>query len=126
MSVPKLLSLRTIVLKALATPRGSMKVTAALGELLAADAMVNLCSLVGFWNAMEHGEKELHRVAEIDQRAHEAVNQAWRTFEAAPDAMAASGEFVEVLRDATADLRSLLSGVDFYDDQVVNPRAAEG
>lgn len=121
MSSAKLQSIYTIVVRELQARKGSMKVTAALGELLAADMMVNLCSAAGVWNEEPYSDADRQVIDEVDQRVHVQVNEAWAAFEAAEDRVAASAQFVTVILSATKALRELVKGIDFYDDTVVDP-----
>src|SRR5260221_1630776 len=116
MSDPALLTIQQIVLRALHGRKGSLKVHAALGELMAADAMVNLCTFLGLEVEDSASPDERERVSRVDYRVVVEVNAAWSTFEAAEDNIAASRMLVPVLRAAAAELRGIVKHVDFYDD----------
>jgi len=121
MTSPRIQSISALVLRELQRRKGSMKVTAALGELLAADAMMNLCSAVGFWNTSEYSDEFRRKVNNVDMRVHVEVNEAFAVFEATDDAKLASERLIPVLRAGAHAIRELLTDVDFYDDAVVDP-----
>lgn len=122
MSSVKVQSVDRLVLRALQQGVGTMKVMAALGELLAADAMVNLCSAVGYWSEDSYSDADRARISDLDYQAVVQVNEAWAAFEAAEDRVAASAQLVPVLLSAASTMRELVKDVDFYNDAVIDPR----
>jgi hypothetical protein len=117
----KPLTVQQMVLRGLQARRGTPKVTAALGELLAADAMVNLCSFWGLCITDKMDTAERERRNALDRRARSDVKAAWTRFEEATDVADASRQLIPVLLSAAKDLRSLVAHIDFYDDEAVRP-----
>ncbi|NUP13545.1 MAG: hypothetical protein HOW73_46505 [Polyangiaceae bacterium] len=103
------LSLADIIEHALQSRKGTLKVTAALGGLLAADAMINLCSFVNFWE--RYREAERRHISAVDHRVFETVSRAWIEFDGGPDDVAASrqaGVFARRVREGSARWGGLL------------------
>jgi hypothetical protein len=116
-----MLSLDAIVLRALRAPLGTLKVEAALGELLTANAMSNLWFYQGLKGDLRIPEASIEQAGRRIETIYRAVNEAWSVFEETEDKIAASKRIIPILRSAAAELRSFLGNLDFYDDDQLDP-----
>lgn len=118
-----------IVEQGLRVPRGSFKVAAALGELLAASSMFDLWMYQCLKGSLPTTDSELERAGRRSGEINVELGQAWAQFMDAtattPDHVDASAKLVPVLLAAARELRGFLGDLDFYDDAVLSPTLGE-
>ncbi len=112
---------RQIALEAINGTEGSVKLDAAFGELLSADAMFNLWSYQTIKGDLYVSQAALDAADTKYTELLSELNQAWDIFVASSDKHLASGALITVALRVARDLKGILGDIDFYDDSQMPP-----